>query len=133
MALILCDSDFLIKATNDPLPSLALFLSECGYELATIERIKDELEGLSRSENRPTARRAKNALRSIYNGRVKLESNEKRTSSKTDADSLLIKFALENKEPVAIATMDHVLLSILERRKLSYLTLRNNRPFFRTE
>jgi rRNA-processing protein FCF1 len=132
MALFVCDTDFLIKAANDPLPALANFLTESGYELKTLDRIEKELEGLSKSKNPSTAKRAKTALRAIAAGQVKVISQKDLFSNRTDADSQLIEFAANSKKNVAIATLDHTLLSMLERKKLPYLTLRNDKPLFRT-
>lgn len=134
MPYIVCDTDFLIKATTKPLPSLAMFLSEAGYELATIDRVKKELDGLRKSTSQLTARKARAAIASISSGAVKVIEYESAANSKTDADSILIDFAVNSSkygERAVIATLDHTLLSILEKRRLPYLTLRKDRPLFR--
>jgi len=127
---IVCDTDFLIKATSQPVPALASFLSEFGYQLSTLPRIEQELRGLSLSKTPTTARKAKSALRTISTGTVKL-LKDKDFNEKTDADSILIEFASRTRENVVVATLDHTLLSILERRRLPYLTLRNDRPILK--
>ena len=132
MAIILCDTDFLIKATTKPLPGIAELLDGTEYKLTTLPRIADELRGLVLSENNTTARKAKAALRSIESGSVKLLKDDGRNSSKTDADALLIDFAQKSKETVVVATLDHTILSILEKKRMPYLTLRNDKPFVKT-
>jgi rRNA-processing protein FCF1 len=131
MSFIICDTDFLIKASTEPLPELAEFLAASGYQLATIPRIRSELEGLSKSEKIATARKARTALRSLSN-KVKVLENNTGSSRKAEADSLLIELAANSKDQVVIATLDRSILSILENRRLSYLTLRKDRPYFRT-
>lgn len=132
--MILCDTDFLIKATSKPLPELAEFLETSGFEFATFPKIMEELEGLALSKKPATARNARAALRSIEAGKVKLLTQSISSSRKeTDADAILVDYAAKNseKDQIVIATLDHSLLSVLERRRLPYLTLRNDRPLFR--
>ena len=131
MTLILCDTDFLIKATTQPLPELAQFLSSPEYELATLAKIESELRGLLRSENKVTSRKAKTALGSLELKKVKV-IDQKLEKSRADADVLLVDYASKSKDQVIVATLDHSILSILEKRRLPYLTLHKNRPFFRS-
>jgi rRNA-processing protein FCF1 len=130
MVLLVCDTDFLMKVAVKPLPELASFLANPDFEIVTIPRIEDELKGLSLSRTPSTARKAKTAL-SLLRNSVKIVKQIP-LSEKADADRLLIHFAESSNEEVAIATLDGSLLSALERKQLSYLTLRNDRPFFRT-
>jgi len=130
MVLIVCDTDFLMKATVKPIPELAMFLADPDFEIATIPRIENELRGLSLSRKPSTARNAKTALRALRQS-VKLV-NQAPASERADADRLLIDFAERSKGKAVVATLDGSLLSTLERKKLPYLTLRNNRPFYRT-
>ena len=130
MVLILCDTDFLMKVTVNPLPELSAFLADPDYELATIPRIENELKGLSLSRRPSTARNARTALRTIRES-VKLVK-QAASSEKADADRLLIDFAERSGGTAIVATLDGSLLSALERKKLPYLTLRNDRPFYRT-
>jgi rRNA-processing protein FCF1 len=130
MVLIVCDTDFLMKATVKPMPELAGFLADPDFEVATIPRIQSELKGLTLSRKPSTARNAETALRALQQS-VKLLSQAP-SSEKADADRLLIDFAERSEGKAVIATLDGSLLSILERKKLPYLTLRNNRPFYRT-
>jgi rRNA-processing protein FCF1 len=131
MSLILCDTDFLIKASTQPLPELAQILSTSEYQLATLPKIEAELKGLLRSENKVTSRKAKTALESLDSKRVKV-IDQKLGKSKADADVLLVEYAAKSKDQVIVATLDHSILSVLEKRRLPYLTLRKNRPFFRS-
>ncbi len=132
MTLLLCDTNFLMKVTTEPLPELAGFLADSGLELVTLQKIETELKGLEQSKNRSTARNARSALRSLDTHIVNMLKYRPGSSEKTDADALLVDFAAHSKNRVVVATLDHSLLSILERKRLPYLTLRNNRPFFRT-
>jgi rRNA-processing protein FCF1 len=132
LTLIVCDTDFLLKVTTQPLPELAEFLAQSGSELATLPKIEAELTGLTRSRNHVTARKAKTALQSIEGHSVKLLQPHLQSSKNTDADVLLVDFAEKSKPEVVIATLDHSILSMLERKRLPYLTLRKNRPFFRS-
>jgi len=130
MVLILCDTDFLMKVTARPLPELSAFLADPDFELATIPRIENELKGLSLSKRPSTARNARTALR-VIRGPVKVVEQAP-SSEKADADRLLIDFAERSGGNAVVATLDGSLLSTLERMKLPYLTLRNDRPFYRT-
>jgi rRNA-processing protein FCF1 len=130
MVLIVCDTDFLMKVTVQPLPKLAAFLADPNFEITTIPRIEKELKGLSLSRKPSTARNARTALRALHQS-IKLVE-QAQSSEKADADRLLIDFAERSKGNAVVATLDGSLLSTLERKKLPYLTLRNNRPFYRT-
>jgi rRNA-processing protein FCF1 len=131
MTLIVCDTDFLLKVTTEPLPEVAQVLAESNYELVTLPKIEAELHGLSRSNNHPTARKARTALQALSRGSVKILKEKMRSSNNSDADALLVDFAERSKSSAIIATLDHSILSVLERKRLPYLTLRKNRPFFR--
>lgn len=135
MPMIVCDSDFLINTTSRPLPELAEFLESSGFEFVTLPKIVEELEGLALSKKPATAKKAKTALRSIEAGKVKIIHQAIFSSTKkTDADAVLLHYAAKNtdKERIVIATLDHSLLSVLERMRLPYLTLRKDRPHFRS-
>jgi rRNA-processing protein FCF1 len=129
---IVCDTDFLIKISTAPLPKFAAFLSEFGYELATLPKIVSELNGLTLSTNVATARKAKSALQTIQDSAVKVLKYDFPISEKTDADAMLVEFSASSRDNVVIATLDHSLLSILEKRRLPYLTLSNDRPVYRS-
>jgi rRNA-processing protein FCF1 len=128
MPVLLCDTDFLIKITNEPVPELTPFLESSGFDLATLPAVEKELKGLLQSEKRSTARKAKLALESL-NNKVTVESG--RAMSGSDADVHLVNFQEKSKEEIVIATLDGSLLSKLERKRVPYLTLRHDRPFYR--
>jgi len=132
MTFILCDTDFLIRVSTQPLPELAQFLSSSEYELTTLPKIEAELRGLLRSENKSTAKKAKTALQSIDGKKIKVLDQEAAKSKNADADVLLVDYAASSKKQVIVATLDHSILSVLERRRLPYLTLHKDRPFFRS-
>jgi hypothetical protein len=58
-----------------------------------------------------------------------VESRKQRSNA--DADLQLLDFEEKAPEDVVIATMDGNLLSKLEKKRLPYFTLRNDRPFYR--
>lgn len=127
MTKVVCDTDFLMKVTNEPVPKLREFLESSDIELVTLPSVLRELTGLSSSSNQKTKKYARNALRTIEDKLVQVEKEE--TGRSVDADVALLDFALHR--TVMIATLDGGLLSNLESRGISYLTLRNNRPFSR--
>jgi len=131
MAFIVCDTDFLMKVTTEPLPQLAEFLANKGYKLATVSRIKDELNGLVLSRDGVTARKARAALRAISENHIELLAYSNNFSKKIDADAILIDFAANSNQRLVTATLDRTILAALEKKGLPYLTLRKNRPFFR--
>jgi len=128
MPLVICDTDFLIKITNEPTPELKPFLEHWGFVLATLPVVEKELKGLLQSKKRSTARRAKLALESLR--KLILVETSYRMSG-LDADAHLVNFQKESNGDVVIATLDGKLLSKLERKRMPYLTLRRDRPFFR--
>jgi rRNA-processing protein FCF1 len=120
-----------MKATTEPLPELAQFVAESALELATLSKIESELNGLSNSENRATARKARFALRAIVDRPIKVLKYRSNSFTGTDADALLVDCAAASGGTVIVATLDRSLLTILDKKRLPYLTLRKNRPFFR--
>jgi rRNA-processing protein FCF1 len=130
MTTVLCDTDFLLKITTQPLPELSRFLAEFKLELATLPRIEAEIQGLSRSQDQRTARKARTALLAISQYPVKILKDRIEAPKKTDADVLLIDCAEKSRPTIIVATLDHSILSVLQRKRLPYLTLRKDRPFF---
>ena len=130
MTTVLCDTDFLLKITTEPLPELSRLLGEFRLEIATLPRIEAELQGLSRSQNQRTARKARTALQTIPQYPVKILNDRAGASKKTDADVLLIDYAEKSRPTIIVATLDHSILSVLQSKRLPYLTLRKDRPFF---
>ncbi|MHB8567052.1 MAG: hypothetical protein ACYC7D_02460 [Nitrososphaerales archaeon] len=130
-ATIILDTDFLIKITNDPLPKFDYQRVSNEYSFATIPAVISELKGLRRHRTLKTARRAGNALRALADtGTVKVLEESEREEEGSEADARLIELADESGDFI-IATMDHSLLSLLEKNGAAYLTLRNNRPLFK--
>ena len=130
MTMIVCDTDFLMKVTNEPIPKLRQMLQSSEYELVAIPSVLRELKGLASSSNQKTARYARNALRAVEDKLV-LSKVGASPAPKTEADIAILDFALNQVESVVVATLDGTLFSELESRRVSYLTLRNDRPFTR--
>jgi rRNA-processing protein FCF1 len=128
LPVLLCDTDFLIKITNDPVPELRSYLLGNGFSLSTLPVIETELKGLQQSRINSTARKATLALQSVGKF-VEVETNF--GNAKSEADIQLVDFEERSNGDVAIATMDGNLLAKLERKRLPYFTLRNDRPFYR--
>ena len=129
MPTLLCDTDFLIKVTNEPVPELRAFLESSGFELATLPVIERELKGLQQSKANSTSRKAKLALLSLGKFVSVIASGKIRSNA--EADVQLVDFEENSPYDVSIATLDGNLLSKLEKKRLPYLTLRNDRPFHR--
>ncbi|MDG6996496.1 MAG: hypothetical protein JRN52_11285 [Nitrososphaerota archaeon] len=127
MTLLVCDTDFLMKVTNEPIPKLHQLLESSEYDLVTLPSVRRELAGLSRSSNQKTARYARNAIRAIENKTVRVLQES--SGAKTDADVALLDFGHKHAGSALVATLDGELLSEMESRGISYLTIRNNRPF----
>lgn len=133
MPIIVLDTDFLIKITNDPLPSFDLVQLSKEYDLATLPLVLRELRGLARNEVNKTSKRARNTLRFLDEGPGKVRVNllSRESSSDPETDSELVEFARDSEDKVVIATLDHSLLSRLEKLGVSYLTLKNNKPILK--
>ncbi len=133
LATIVCDTDFLIKISTDPLHTLGFdFFYE--NELVTLPVIVMELEGLARNPNKKASRLAKSTLRQLRGGRkVKVVNRLDRDYFDIrEADHILVEFVKFDPKERMLATLDGSLLSRLELLGLPYLTLRKNRPFFHT-
>ena len=129
MPTLLFDTDFLIKVTNEPVPDLRSFLDSSGFVLATLPVIEKELKGLQLSKKNSTSRKARLALLSVEKFVSVIKSGKIRSNA--DADVQLIDFEENSGDDVVIATLDGNLLSKLEKKRLPYLTLRNDRPLYR--
>src|SRR5216684_53546 len=101
MPVLLCDTDFLIKVTNDPIPEFKSFLESMGFELGTLPAVVRELKGLLRSPKKSTGRRAKLALQSV-GSLIRVEGEDQ--SPITEPDVQLIYFAEKSKDGFVIAT-----------------------------
>ena len=132
MTYLVLDTDFLIRITNDPVRRLDLKQLATEFTIATIPSVLRELQGLSRHGENKTARRASNALRVIEEkgSEIAIQILPEGVSREEEVDLTLVDLA--KKGGVTVATMDHSLLSKLERMRLPYLTLRADNPLMRT-
>jgi|GEM_PF-700882 rRNA-processing protein FCF1 len=143
MLLIVLDTDFLIKITNDPLPKFDRAILERS-NLATLSYVIDELKGLLNNERRKTASRARRALdflesnrqrihiipkQALHKGRTRRQQGNKECEG--FVDRALLDFAKENPLTRIVATLDSSILSDCESLGLSYLTIRQGRAFLR--
>jgi len=128
------DTDFLIKVANDPIRRLDLKQLASEYTIATIPGVVSELEGLTHHREKKTARRAANTLRVLEESRsqIKVKVLEESRAKGAEADMALVELARNSEGDATIATMDHSLLSRLERMRLPYLTLSDDKPLMRT-
>jgi rRNA-processing protein FCF1 len=130
---LIFDTDFLMKVTNDPLPQVYDLIRREEYKLVTLGIVERELKGLSNSRKPSVSKRAQLALRSLGSMiSVEKDDTQRKNASKAEADVQLIERASRSNGREIIATLDGSLLSRLEKRRVSYLTLRNNKPFLRT-
>jgi rRNA-processing protein FCF1 len=127
---LICDTDFLIKVTGEPLPALAEFLANEDFQLVTIPAVVRELRGLTRSKTSSTSRKAINALRSVDN--IVKVVDQKKSVHETEADIELYEHARLQGKNTIVATLDGKLLSRFERNHLPYFTLRHDKPFLRS-
>jgi rRNA-processing protein FCF1 len=131
MAQLVCDTDFLLKVVNEPLPSLYAYLQNSDLRFATIPQVVKELRGLALSKKRSVARRAAFALR-LVGTKIHVIENRIVENNKMEADLALYECAKNSELDSLVATLDGKLLSRLEKNQLPYLTLRHDKPFERT-
>ncbi len=135
MALIACDTDFLIKIANDPLPKFDWTALSKQNEFCTLPSIVRELTNLKSSRQRQTSRRAVMALSiigQIPSSKIKVltieDSQPKWAEKSVSADEALVEFVAEDPRKRMVATLDGELLSKLDTSGLPYLTLSSDRP-----
>jgi rRNA-processing protein FCF1 len=136
MVLIACDTDFLIKIANDPLPKFDWVSYSRQNDFCTLPCIVRELANLRSNRSIIISRRASTALSII--GKQPLAKIKELPSkpanawslSEANADDALIEFG--NLDPFgrAVATLDGKLLSRLDSDGVPYLTLSSDRPLF---
>ena len=131
MGQLICDTDFLIKVTNTPLPSLRAFVENSGFNFSTIPEVVKELEGLTFSDKPLTARKAANVLRLVGKSIHVTESKVAVGNHKIETDIALFERAKSLDGDSFIATLDGKLLSRFEKNNLPYFTLRHDKPFLR--
>jgi rRNA-processing protein FCF1 len=136
MAIIVCDTDFLIKVANEPLPKLDWTTISKQNEFCTLPSVVKELKGLSTGNRKSLlSRRARMALGIIGRSSSSIvriiDERPDRMSSESskgvDADLDLFDFVKSNPQDRLVATLDGALLSRLERNRLPYLTLSSGR------
>ncbi|MGA2875339.1 MAG: hypothetical protein ABSE82_07345 [Nitrososphaerales archaeon] len=132
MGEFICDTDFLIKVTNVPLPSLRAFVEVSGFNFSTIPEVVKELEGLTFSDKPLTARKAANVLRLVGKSIHVTESKVTAGNHKIETDIALFERAKSLDEDSFVATLDGKLLSRFEKNNLPYFTLRHDKPFLRS-
>ena len=136
VAVIACDTDFLIKIANDPLPKFDWQTLSRQNEFCTLPSIVRELSNLKSSRQRQTAKRAVMALSIVgahSTSKVKVltvESTSNRIwiDKNAPADEALIAFVSEEQKSRMVATLDGDLLSRLEAQGMPYMTLSSDRP-----
>jgi rRNA-processing protein FCF1 len=136
LAKIACDTDFLIKIANDPLPRFDWSTLSAQNDFCTLPCVYRELANLKSSRIRATAKRATMALSVVgqdKSSKIRILSVEgKREPSwarkEASADEALIEFVGEEPKGRMVATLDGKLLSRLEKNRLPYLTLSSGRP-----
>ena len=139
MSQIIFDTDFLIKVTNDPIPKLDLREISEEYSLCTLSTTVREIEGLTKHYEKKTSRRARRALEVLkmleHEGHAIKFSIIEMSDNHVENDIMLIEYAKElhenSNDEALIATLDHSLLSRMERIGIGYLTLQKNSPIFR--
>ncbi len=129
MAQLLCDTNFLIKIANEPIPELREFIDVSNLELTTIPQVVRELTGLSRKKG-VISRKASAALR-LIGTKIRLDGKQS-ININADADTSLFEYAKMLNEGSFAATLDGKLLSRFQSNQLSYLTLRHDKPFFKS-
>ncbi len=125
---IVCDTDFLMKIVNDPLPKFNWKSVSNENEFVTLRCVVRELKGLLSSRSQKTSNRARNTIRAIESGIVKVESSENESE---EVDYALLEFVRSNATDRLLATLDGSLLSRLEKIGLGYFTLSSGKPLFR--
>jgi rRNA-processing protein FCF1 len=133
LAVIVCDTDFLIKISNDPLPKVDLKDLMKSNQLIVLPSVLQEIQGLKKNRNFRTSKRAHMADRVISNPtQFTLISpdlvNQRRSARETDYD--LMEFVTAKPGERILATLDKALLSRFERRGLPYITLSRDKLFF---
>ncbi len=129
-SILVCDTDFLIKITNSPLPEFQTYVLQSGITLATVPAVVRELKGLANNRHPLTAKRARNALNLVGNKIKIIEDSDRKVD--LEADIVLTEFVKDHRETALLSTLDARLLSRLERLGVSYLTLHRDKPFIRS-
>jgi rRNA-processing protein FCF1 len=132
LSLIVFDTDFLIKISNDPLPKIDFKELSLNNEFAILPSVIREIKGLGRNLNPTTSKRAKTTERFLHDLK-KFDFvlvREQKSDPNIDADEALIEFVKENPQQRILATLDGSLLSKFEELSLPYITLSKGRLLF---
>ena len=118
---IVCDTNFLMKIFNDPLPKFDWKSLSSENEFVTLSCVVRELRGLSSRTAGKTSMRARNTLNALDSGGLikiipEVEGN-------AEVDFALLDFVRQEPKVRILATLDGSLLSSLEKTGLGYLTL----------
>ncbi len=122
---IICDTDFIMKLVNDPLPKLDWRSMSRENDFVTLPCVVRELNGLTSSQDRKTSIRARNSLTALKSGILGVIPPE---SESEEVDFALLDCVRRKPNSRLLATLDGSLLSMLEKNGLGYLTLTSNRP-----
>jgi rRNA-processing protein FCF1 len=134
LAFVICDTDFLIKISNDPLPKVNLkeFLRD--KKLIVLPSVFREIKGLEKSKSPTVAKRARRT-RQVLKESQQFELISEREvilgSLATEAEREIMEFVMEKPEERTAATLDGSFLSCLERKGLPYITLSRGKLFIR--
>lgn len=122
---IVCDTNFLMKIFNDPLPKFDWKSLSSENEFVTLSCVVRELKGLSSRTAGKTFMRAKNTLNGLdSSGLIKIIP---KIEGNAEVDFALLEFVRQEPKARILATLDGTLLSTLEKAGLGYLTLSSDK------
>ena len=122
MAKVLVDTSFLIHLAEKPVGGLSLIEEKMGpIEFVVLKQVLDELGRMIKGRSVKKVRKAKAALRIV--SALKLVPQ----SEKGDVDSSIVRYGERNR--VIVATLDSELRARLRRRKITVISVRNDRVF----
>ncbi len=122
--LVLLDTSFLLTSLKQRLDYESALERLLGRRLriATIDRVLYELQHLARVAPWTTSRLARVALELVTRGKIEIIDTD---LAVPDTDTSLLEFALESKNPVAIATVDSKLRDLSKRHGLTVISPRS--------
>lgn len=131
MAELVCDTNFLIKIANEPLPKFSEFVAVQHFQITTIPAVLRELRGLMMNKKLTLARKASNTY-NLIGSKVRVNESGSLADNTDEADVELFEMANSLPADSFVATLDGNLLSRFERNEIAYFTLRHDRPYIRT-
>ncbi|MGI0079654.1 MAG: hypothetical protein ACRECH_08515 [Nitrososphaerales archaeon] len=123
---IVCDSDFLMKIVNDPLPKFDWKFLSIENEFVTLPCVLRELGGLASGTTGKASMKARNTLNVLSSSKYVKTTPEPEDHG--EVDFALLQFVSRNPNERILATLDGSLLAALEKRGLGYLTLSSDKP-----